>query len=327
MAMPLVLSETGRMQRSAGPRALEIALWLALTVVSACTEAPRRLPVPRPVPVPAPACDRTAMAPTEFRFGVLGSVVRSAPDLADLEAWITSRIGIPTRVEVLDRYEDLGSRMLQGTLEAAMLPPLEYVRTHGRDPCIAARLTSVVSGSVRYSSFLVARKDSRIRRLEDLRGARGGFVSPDSASGWLFAWRRLQEAGLDPWKDLAEVRFLGSHGAVIEAVLEGESDVGATFDAALVAAQQAGWDTASLSLVALGGRIPYDAVVVSPEVPSPLAESFQQSLSALDTTTPEGRRVLSALVHYNGFVPTDDSFYDDVRRVAESVLMDSGGTR
>ncbi|HOU54091.1 MAG TPA: PhnD/SsuA/transferrin family substrate-binding protein [Myxococcota bacterium] len=315
------------MRGRAGLRPVGIALWLSLVAASACTEAPRPLPVPRPVPSPAPACDRTTVAPAEFRFGVLASVVRSVPDLDDLGSWIGARIGIPARVEVLDRYEDLGSRMLQGTLEAAMLPPLEYIRTHDRNPCIAARLTSVVGGSVRYSSFLVARKDSRIRRLEDLRGARGAFVSPDSASGWLFAWRRLQEAGMDPWKDLAEVRFVGSHAAVIEAVLEGKSDVGATFDAAIVAAQQVGWDTASLSLVALGGRIPYDAVVVSPEVPAPLAESFLQALSVLDTTTPEGRRVLAALVHYDGFVPTDDSFYDDVRRVAESVLMDSGRTR
>jgi len=290
----------------------------------ACTRLPERLPSPRPVAAPAPACKRSGTRPPEFRFGVLSSVVGSPAGLGGLEERLQSRLGVPVRVEVLDRYEDLGNRVLQGSLEAALLPPLEYVRTRGRDPCIQARLTSVVHGGVRYSSFLVARKDSRIRRLEDLRGARGAFVSPESASGWLFAWRRMQEAGLDPWKDLAEVRFLGSHAAVIQAVLEGRSDLGATFDAALVAAQQVGWDTSTLSLVALGGRIPFDAVVVSPTLPLDLEQSFLDALSGLDTTTPEGRAALSALDHYNGFVPTDDSFYDDVRRVAEEVLQDPG---
>jgi len=319
--------ETGRMGRAIGPRGPVVVLWLFLATSWACATPPTTLPVPRPVPAPAPDCRRSSTRPAEFRFGLLSGVVRSGQDLAGLESWITSRMGIPARIEVLERYDDLGSRMLQGTLEAAMLPPLEYVRTRSRDPCIGARLTAVVSGSVRYSSFPVARKDSRIRRLQDLRGARGAFVSPDSASGWLFALRRMQEAGLDPWKDLAEVRFLGSHAAVIEAVIRGESDLGATFDGALVAARQGGWDTASLSLVALGGRVPFDAVVVSPEVPEDLANLFLGALAAIDTTTPEGRSILSVLPNYSGFVPTDDSFYDDVRRVAEEVLMDSGRSR
>lgn len=320
------LPGTDRTERPTGIRLEGLAAWVLL-LAAACTESPHPLPTPRPLPDPLPSCQRDGPAVTEFRFGILSSVIRSRSDLAALETFLTTRTGLPTRIEVLDRYEELGDRMLQETLEAALLPPLEYVRTRSRDPCIRARLTSVVGGAVRYSSFLVARRDSRIRRLEDLRGVRGAFVSPESASGWLFAWRRMQEAGLDPWKDLSEVRFLGSHAAVIEAVIKGESDLGATFDGALVAARLAGWDTTSLVLIALGGRIPYDAVVVSPQVPSRVADSFVEALMAVNTTTPDGRDMLQALIQYNGFVLTDDAFYDDVRRVAESVLMDAGRTR
>lgn len=67
---------------------------------------------------------------------------------------------------------------------------------------------------------------SDINRLEDLVGKRLMAVDETSLGGFQMGWRQLHEAGVDPYKDLAELTFGGTHDAVVEAVLRGEVDAG-----------------------------------------------------------------------------------------------------
>ena len=67
---------------------------------------------------------------------------------------------------------------------------------------------------------------SDINQLEDLVGKRLMGVDETSLGGFQIGWRQLHEAGIDPYKDLAELTFGGTHDAVVEAVLRGEVDAG-----------------------------------------------------------------------------------------------------
>ena len=67
---------------------------------------------------------------------------------------------------------------------------------------------------------------SDINQLEDLVGKRLMGVDETSLGGFQMGWRQLHEAGIDPYKDLAELTFGGTHDAVVEAVLRGEVDAG-----------------------------------------------------------------------------------------------------
>ena len=65
-----------------------------------------------------------------------------------------------------------------------------------------------------------------INRLEDLVNKRFMAVDATSLGGFQMAWRQLHEAGIEPYEDLAELTFGGTHDAVVEAVLRGEVDAG-----------------------------------------------------------------------------------------------------
>ena len=65
-----------------------------------------------------------------------------------------------------------------------------------------------------------------ITRLADLEGKRFMAAEGTSFGGWRVAWRELKEQGIDPHKDFAELRFGGTHDAVVYAVSEGEVDAG-----------------------------------------------------------------------------------------------------
>jgi ABC-type phosphate/phosphonate transport system substrate-binding protein len=60
---------------------------------------------------------------------------------------------------------------------------------------------------------------------KDLSGKHIGAVDASSFGGWLMARRELQRSGLRPGKEF-KVSFLGTHDAVVHAVLNGEVDAG-----------------------------------------------------------------------------------------------------
>ncbi len=78
----------------------------------------------------------------------------------------------------------------------------------------------------RFGSVIFTRKDHKdIRYLPDLTNRRIAAVHETSLGGWIMALREIRSAGIDTW-DLASLSFLGTHDAVVEAVLEQEVDVG-----------------------------------------------------------------------------------------------------
>ena len=70
----------------------------------------------------------------------------------------------------------------------------------------------------------VNRKD--ITYIEDLRGKNLAAVSEQSLGGWLMARREFAQLGMGSQSDFASVQFLGTHDAVVNAVLSGDVDGG-----------------------------------------------------------------------------------------------------
>jgi phosphonate transport system substrate-binding protein len=130
---------------------------------------------------------------------------------------------------------------------------------------------------------------------------------------------RLIEAGFDAGRVLADARFLGDHLEVLRAVINGQVDAGASFYGALKAGRVRGIDVSGLRVLAVTGRIPFDAVVARPGLDPAVAASVTAVLDRLNGSSPEARAALSGLLDVDGFVPSDDSFYDPVRAMLKAV--------
>ena len=72
----------------------------------------------------------------------------------------------------------------------------------------------------------MARVDSGIADLSDIRGKKVAFVDPSSASGYLYPAAHLVGLGYDIDKDIDSV-FAGGHDKSLQAVLNGDVDVAA----------------------------------------------------------------------------------------------------
>jgi len=82
-------------------------------------------------------------------------------------------------------------------------------------------------GRMKFGSVIFTRSDSAILSFGELRGKTLAAVSPDAFGGFQIAWRELKQQGVDPFKDLKSVRFMGfPQDAIIAAVRSGKVEAG-----------------------------------------------------------------------------------------------------
>lgn len=86
-----------------------------------------------------------------------------------------------------------------------------------------------VSGShlSRFGTAIIVARDSPIASLNDLKGKRLAAISTEAFGGFQVAWSQMQKQGVDAFRDLASLRFMGfPHDEVIAAVARKEVDAG-----------------------------------------------------------------------------------------------------
>ena len=172
---------------------------------------------------------------TGFNIGILGG--ENAQDrLTNQECYraaIEKSLGVPVKIFTPADYDGVIQGLLGGTLDMAWLGASAYAKIYLTD---AEAVTPVLvkqnmDGSIGYYSIGIARKDSGITSVEDMKGKVMGFGDPNSTSGYLIPNVEMSQAGIDmePGKYFSDVRFTGGHEQTIVAVNNGDIDGGVTF--------------------------------------------------------------------------------------------------
>jgi phosphonate transport system substrate-binding protein len=175
-----------------------------------------------------------------------------------------------------------------------------------------------------YRSYGVVKSGSRIKSLADFRGKRVCFVDPASTSGYLFPRAGLLGIGIDPARDITPV-FAGGHDASVLAVKNGQCEAGFAYDTLvdtqLIERRQI--DPGEITTVWRSEIIPGAPWVVadglSPTLRTQLTEALQKKAN-VDYLRANGfcqARCGDTSADAFGYVPTDDTYYDGVRRVCE----------
>jgi len=79
----------------------------------------------------------------------------------------------------------------------------------------------------RFQSVFIAKTNSGIKALADMKGKQISFGSQSSTSGHLMPRSFLLQAGLNPEKDFRRVAYSGAHDATIASVVSGKVDAAA----------------------------------------------------------------------------------------------------
>ncbi len=213
---------------------------------------------------------------------------------------VFSTIGKNVRIIVPESYDAIYKLLNENAIDCAWLSPLAYVTAKSKcqiEPIVSPQ----VNGAANYRGLIIS-KD--LQRISQLKRARFGFVDERSASGYLYAKTFLEESGL--YDQLGEIRFLGSHDKVIEAVLNGDIDAGATYNEAL----EGFGKEAAVQILHQTDDIPKDAIVVNEKSKYLTREALSDAFA--------GYRGINK-ANITGFEQIEDNTYKVVRALEEKI--------
>jgi|LGOV01.1.fsa_nt_gb phosphate/phosphite/phosphonate ABC transporter binding protein len=220
---------------------------------------------------------------------------------------VFNKIGYKVRTMIVKDYEALSNGMKDGVIDVAWFSPFAYVNAHdkiGIEPLVSPK----VNGKVSYNGYIITRKDTYIKELNDLKGKKFAYVDEGSASGYLYARHIIKSKGMNPDKIFSKADCLGSHDSVIKAVLSGEFDAGATYNEAMDDAVKNGISMDNFRIIAKTAEIPKDAIAINPKRSKELSEKLKNAFV-------EYRKLPFVKSPVDGFVESHDEKYNVIREV------------
>ncbi|MBF0570047.1 MAG: phosphate/phosphite/phosphonate ABC transporter substrate-binding protein, partial [Candidatus Omnitrophica bacterium] len=126
---------------------------------------------------------------------------------------------------------NLEAAVREGQVDFIITPPVQYITFNDKYSVQSIATMESLAGEdpqpFLAGAVVVLRSRSDLRSIRDLRGKRLVAADEDDLGGTLAVWRELKERGIDPFKDLHSLRFLGDEKKVVEAILKGSADAGA----------------------------------------------------------------------------------------------------
>jgi phosphate/phosphite/phosphonate ABC transporter binding protein len=259
----------------------------------------------------------------KLRFGITRYLPETqlVKEHAALVKYLQARLQRPVELKVCEDYIDLSSQLAAGELEMAALTSYAYVRAKRKWPALRLLATHVTSGSPSYEGYIVAKVQSGIETLQDLKGKVFCYVGPNSTSGYLYPRALFRRYGIDPDKTFRATRFTGDHLAALKALESGACDGAAVFAGIFFEAKRHGISPHQYTILATTARIPYDAYCVPPSMKPAVSDQLRDALLALKEGSELTRKVLGEKSRITGFAPVQDADYDSVRRIEHLLDM------
>jgi phosphonate transport system substrate-binding protein len=203
---------------------------------------------------------------------------------------ITRMTGLHFTLTVGQSYGAVVEAMCNHLVEIAFFGPVAYVQAHQRG-CAQLLAVAVEKGESIYYAGMFAPKNSTIHTLQDLKGKRVAFGDINSASSFTFQMAMMLEAGLDPVKDLGQIRMTGSHANSIAALDQGLVDVAClSFDSYEKAVREGAIDPTKFKVIAKSIPIPYPPLALDTDLPEALKHRLKDAFNHVHTApgiTPE----------------------------------------
>ena len=293
----------------------------ALSVVAvACSLSPGDAVLENGHRIPRGGADEAMPIPGTCSLGFVrvglvpqGDLNELPSQFAPLEAHLGAQLGARVELVAYTDYDQLVTDLIRGDLDVAQLPPLAFVLARERDPDLPLLATQTAGGDVRYSGYLLVRRDSAVTRLIELENRRVAFVSTASASGFVFPMARLLQENVNVRAVMSRALFTGSHRAAIQAVLDGEADAVATYNGGMALARDTGLDTRALRVLGITEAIPQEALVAHSGVPAQHLKCLQRAFLVTNKASALGRSALARFAAQDGWTTTNEQFYDLAR--------------
>jgi len=234
-----------------------------------------------------------------------------------IAAYLEKKLGMKVEFTPVSDYPAAVEALVNKKVDVAWLGGFTFVqasiRSGGKVVPIAQR-----EEDTRFQSVFIAKTDSGIKTLADLKGKQVSFGSQSSTSGHLMPRHFLLQAGLNPETDFRRVAYSGAHDATIASVVSGKVDAAAL-------------DITVWKKFTSEGRVDTKAVdvffttapffnynwSVHADMPADLRNRLQKALLDIDPATAEGAEILR-LNRATRYIPTSPENYKGLEAAGRS---------
>lgn len=268
------------------------------------------------------------LEPVRVAFQICNSLEENEARFTPLARFIGERLGrevILTHVNTFDFVERAG----QGEFD--FIQSNGYIYVHIKEEIgasLVAREVKLTTGKD-TAGMIVARSDSGVERVKDLKGRKFVFGPVLSPGGYLAQYYTMLQQGFDPETDLEGYYFVrGSfnHEKVVYSIYFGAYDGGAVKLGDLELMESQGKISAGdFKVIAESPKVPNCTFYALPHVKQSLVEEMRSVLLSLkksDTVAVNGE-VLNVLYRdgVKGYVAAGDAEFEILREMAKKVGM------
>ena len=174
-------------------------------------------------------------------------------------------------------------------------------------------------GALEYNGITFALRESKLKKIKDLKGKVIGLVSPTSTSGGLYPQALLLDAGLKPHRDV-RIKWFGSHAKVAQAVMKRWVHAGACFDDCRRLLYKSAKERAKHTrILGYTSEIPAEMIMVKRSLPENVKTKLRESLLAVPARTGLLKQISGDEPQVSNIVRANESDLASIRKVITRV--------
>jgi phosphonate transport system substrate-binding protein len=310
-----------RCSRSARTLRLKVPALIAVAAVVAGFACSRQPSPEKAAPAPAPAATgpgiTIALLPER-------NVFEQKKRYQPLQEYLSTAIGKPVTIKLLDNYQLIFTEILEHRVEGAFFGSMNGAIAQLKGGIEILARPVELSGVSTYTGVLFTKIDSGITKdPKTWRGRRIALVNKGTTAGFLFPMSLLRLSGYqgEPGSYFKQMTFTGSHDAAVLAVFNGEAEFGACKNTVYDEFTRLHPDVRrSLSVLAVSAEVPSNGLGVRPDLDPVLKRQLREALLAMNTRE-DGQRALRQF-QAQRFVETGPLDYEPVFTMARQAGID-----
>jgi phosphonate transport system substrate-binding protein len=261
-------------------------------------------------------CLTAAVASAEIKLGILPRLgaTQLTTMFTPLANYLSAETGEKVTLVIPKNFDAFKAEAKAGHFDLGFSNPLIYVQVKKHANLDPLALATEPKAGAKFRGIIVARKDSGIEKVQDLKGKKLVFVDRNSAAGYIFQMLLLSKAGLDIDRDFTTLPFVNKHDNVMMSVFNKTADAGGI--------REDDWekmrdkvDLSQMKIVAYSDYFPNWPLFTTHAMNKAVAAKVKTALLKLAPGNPQTEKVLGS-AKLAGFVTVDDKDYDMLRQAA-----------
>jgi phosphonate transport system substrate-binding protein len=257
------------------------------------------------------------IAGAEIKLGLLPrlSAMEMTTMFTPLANYLSKETGETVSLVIPKDFEAFKAAATSGQIDMGFSNPLVYVQLKKNNAAIDPLGLASEKAGTKFRGIIIARRDSGIDKVTDLKGKRLIFVDKDSAGGHVFQMLTLSKAGLDVQKDFIKLPFAKKHDNVALAVFNKSADAGGIREDDLDKMKDK-VDLSQIKIVAYTDYYPNWPLFSTGKMNKAVADKVKAALLKLMPNSAEAQQVAGP-AKITGFAPIADKEYDMLRQAAK----------